>query len=80
MEGHLIADELAWNWHSCSGSLSFSSRRRWNCKNLSFTTPGVLTKKGVKVAIMTDHPVIPIQYLPVCAALRYVKGWRKMML
>ena len=24
---------------------------------------------GVKVAICTDHPVIPVQYLPLCAAL-----------
>ena len=27
-----------------------------------------MSKAGVKVAIMTDHPCTPIQYLTVCAA------------
>jgi len=33
----------------------------------------ILAMHGVKVAICTDHPVIPIQYLPLCAGLA-VKG------
>ena len=44
-------------------------------KNKSFTTPKELNKAGVKVAIMTDHPVIPIQYLPMCAGLAVKEGW-----
>lgn len=44
-------------------------------KNKSFTTPGVLCRKGIKVAIMTDHPVIPIEYLPMCAGLAVKEGW-----
>ena len=28
-----------------------------------------MTKAGVKVSIITDAPVIPLQYLPMCAAL-----------
>ena len=73
-EGHLIADELAELGIPAVVGPSFSSRSKVELKNLSFTTPGVLTKKGVKVAIMTDHPVIPIQYLPVCAALAVREG------
>ena len=37
-------------------------------------TPGVLSRAGVKTAIVTDHPVIPIQYLPLCAGLAVREG------
>ncbi|NLC06759.1 MAG: amidohydrolase family protein, partial [Syntrophomonadaceae bacterium] len=29
---------------------------------------------GIKVALMTDHPVIPIEYLSLCAALAVKEG------
>ena len=35
-----------------------------------------MQKAGVKLALCTDHPVIPIQYLPTTAALA-VKGGMK---
>src|SRR5699024_1546457 len=35
----------------------------------TFDTPSVLINKGVKVAIVTDHPVIEQEYLPICAGL-----------
>ena len=35
--------------------------------------PVILAKAGVKVAICTDHPETPVQYLPLCAAMA-VKG------
>ena len=31
--------------------------------------PALLARAGVKVAICTDHPETPIQYLPLCAAM-----------
>ena len=31
--------------------------------------PALLTRAGVEVAICTDHPETPIQYLPLCAAM-----------
>jgi len=76
-EGHLIAEELAkLNVPAIVGP-SLSNRSKVELKNLSFKTPGILTEKGVKVAIMTDHPVIPIQYLPVCAALAVREGMKE---
>lgn len=33
-----------------------------------------LIRVGLPVAIMTDHPVVPIQYLPVCAAIAQRPG------
>ena len=31
--------------------------------------PALLHRAGVKIAICTDHPETPIQYLPLCAAM-----------
>lgn len=31
---------------------------------------------GIKTAIITDHPVIPIQYLPICAGLSCREGMK----
>ena len=51
-----------------------SDRSKPELVNLTPKTPGVLAKKGVKASIVTDHPVTPIQYLPVCASLAVREG------
>ncbi len=43
-------------------------------KDSSFETPGLLAKAGVLTALMTDHPVMPIQYLPIEAGLVAYQG------
>ena len=73
-EGHLIADEIASRNIPVVAGPSFVSRAKVELKQRTFETPGILSKKGVKVAIMTDHPVIPINYLPLCAALAVRAG------
>lgn len=73
-EGHLIADIIAKEGCSAIVGPSFGYRSKFELKNLSFVTPGILNRAGVKVAIMTDHPVIPVQYLPLCAALSMKSG------
>ena len=65
-EGHLIIDYLKEGIQK--GIIlgpALSSRSKVELRNLTFKTPGILSKAGIKVAIMTDHPVIPLQYLPV---------------
>ena len=42
--------------------------------NKSFTTAGELQRAGVDVSIITDAPVIPLQYLPMCAAMAVDAG------
>lgn len=42
--------------------------------NLSFQTPVTVSEAGVKMAITTDHDVIPLEYLPVCAAVAVRNG------
>jgi len=76
-EGHLIADELAEAKVPAVVGPSLTSRSKVELKDLSFNTPGILANRGVKVALMTDHPVIPIQYLPVCAALAVKEGMKE---
>lgn len=51
-----------------------SDRSKIELRNLSYTAPRTLYENGVKFAMMTDHPVIPLQYLPVCAALAVREG------
>lgn len=68
-EGHLIPEEIAKSGYPVVTGPILTDRSKPELKNKSLTTPAVLEKAGVKVAICTDHPVIPIQYLPLCAAL-----------
>lgn len=75
-EGHLIADELAELGVPAVVGPSLTSRSKIELKDLSFRTAGILANRGVKVAIMTDHPVIPVQYLNVCAGLAVREGMK----
>ncbi|MFO7636075.1 MAG: amidohydrolase [Clostridia bacterium] len=73
-EGYLIKDFLAANKIKVIVGPLLSDRSKYELKNMSIKNPGLLQKAGVKVAIMTDHPVIPIQYLPLCAGVAVKEG------
>lgn len=73
-DGHLIADYIKAEGMDVVVGPSLTDRSKFELKNLTFETAGVLSKKGIKVAIMTDHPEIPLQYLPMCAALAVKAG------
>ncbi len=73
-EGHLIADEIKESGFPAILGPSLSSRNKIEIKYMDFKTAGVLHRAGVKVAIMTDHPVSLIQCLPVCAGLAAREG------
>lgn len=73
-EGHLIADEIAESGFPAIVGPDLTSQSKIEVKNLSFKTAGVLERAGVKVAIMTDHPISLIQYLPICAGLSVKEG------
>jgi len=77
-EGHIIADYLAEENATVIVGPSLTERSKVELKNLTFKTPGILSQKGLPVAIMTDHPVIPLQYLPLCAALAVREGMDEM--
>lgn len=74
-EGHLIADELAKHKDipmAVGPTLTHASKVE--LRNKSWTTPNILNKKGCMVSIVTDAPVIPQQYLPLCASLAVQAG------
>lgn len=73
-DGHKIADILKkYNYPAVVGP-SFVNRAKVELKDKTFKTPGILAREGIKVAIMTDHSVIPIEHLPLCAALAVRNG------
>ncbi len=73
-DGSLIADELAAEGFPVCVGPSFGHATKIELKNKSFETPGVLAKAGCRVSIITDSPVIPQQYLPLCAGLAVKSG------
>lgn len=73
-EGQKIAGQLAQRRVPAVVGPSLSSRSKVELRQLDFATPAVLTKAGVKVALTLDHPVIPLKYLPVVAALAVRAG------
>jgi imidazolonepropionase-like amidohydrolase len=73
-EGYIIKDKLREEGiHVIVGPL-LSFRSKYELKNSTIKNPGLLQKAGVKTAIMTDHHVIPIQYLPLCAGVAVKEG------
>ncbi len=73
-EGHLIKDILAEEGVAVIVGPSLTDRSKVELRNQSLKTPAILAEAGIKVAIMTDHPCIPIQYLSLCAAMAVREG------
>ena len=68
-EGHLIADKIKESGFPAIVGPTMTHASKIELGNKTFDTPSVLINKGVKVAIVTDHPVIEQEYLPICAGL-----------
>lgn len=68
-DGEVIADELALEGYPAFVGPSFGGKTKIELRSKSFTTPGRLHQAGVPISIITDAPVIPLQYLPMCAGL-----------
>lgn len=73
-EGHLIADELAGEHVPMAVGPTLTHATKFELQNKSWTTPGVLASMGCQVSIITDAPVIPQEYLPLCAGLAVKAG------
>ena len=72
-EAHLIPELLEQEGIPVITGPALGDRSKPELANMTIESPAVLTLRGVKTAICTDHPEVPIQYLPLCAALA-VKG------
>lgn len=73
-EGHLIVEELAKENVPLAVGPTLTSASKYELRNKSWTTPGVLAAAGCQVSIITDSPVIPQEYLPLCAGLAVQAG------
>lgn len=73
-EGHLIVNELKAAGVPVAVGPTLTNASKLELLNKSWTTPGILAKAGLQVSIITDAPVIPQQYLPLCAGLAVKAG------
>ena len=73
-DGALIVEELALEGYSAFVGPTLGGKSKIELCNKSFTTPAVLHEAVVPISIITDAPVIPLQYLPMCAGLAVNAG------
>ncbi len=73
-EGYMIAGELKRAGIPVILGPLLSERSKIELRNLTFKAPATLYKAGVRFALMTDHPVIPLQYLILSASLAVREG------
>jgi len=73
-QGYQIVKELANKSLTAMTGPLIADRSKPELKDATPSAPGILSRAGVKTAIVTDHPVVPVQYLPVCAGLAVREG------
>jgi imidazolonepropionase-like amidohydrolase len=73
-EAHLLADILAERGIPVIIGPLFTSRSKVELRNRSLANPARLARAGVTIAITTDHPVVPINFLVHQATLSVKEG------
>ncbi|GFZ81951.1 amidohydrolase [Nesterenkonia alkaliphila] len=73
-EAHKLADRIAERGIPVLYGPMMVSRSKVEVRERSPKAPGILAKAGVKVSIITDHPVVPIDFLVNQAALAAKEG------
>ncbi|MGQ0836982.1 amidohydrolase [Actinokineospora sp.] len=62
-EAHLLADTIAERGVPVVIGPLFTTRVKVEVRGRSLRNPGILARAGVPIAITTDHPVVPINFL-----------------
>ena len=75
-EGYMIVDKLLQENAEVIIGPYLSDRSKPELKNLTPESPALMVKGGVHPSICTDHPVTPIQYLPLCAGIAVKEGMK----
>ena len=73
-EAHLLASQIAAASIPVIIGPLFTSRSKVELRNRSLANPGRLAAAGVRIAITTDHPVVPIHFLIHQATLAVKEG------
>lgn len=77
-DGDVIAEVLEREGYPINLGPTLTDRSKPELKNLSFDTYRNLSERGLDVAIITDHPEITIENLPLCAAFAVKHGMDEM--
>lgn len=73
-DGDIVSDLLKTENVSVNLGPTLTDRSKPELKNLTFGTYKRLSDMGINVSIITDHPEITIENLPLCAALAVSHG------
>ena len=73
-DGHLIADILAEEGARVICGPLLTDRSKPELFHQKLENPAILAQAGVQVAICTDHPELPAEYLPLSAAMAVRAG------
>ncbi|MDF2984799.1 MAG: amidohydrolase, imidazolonepropionase [Eubacterium sp.] len=73
-EGYLIKDLLLESGLPVIVGPMLTDRSKPELRNQNLKNPGILSKQGIKLAIMTDHPCVPVQHLCLCASIAVREG------
>ncbi|UER55220.1 amidohydrolase [Kineosporiaceae bacterium SCSIO 59966] len=73
-EAHLLADVIAERGIPVIIGPLFTTRSKVELRQRHLRNPGLLARAGVRIAITTDHPVVPINFLVHQASLAVKEG------
>lgn len=73
-EAHIVCDYIKKSSAPVIVGPNMCFKGKVETKNRNYEIPKVLEEKQILFAIMTDHPVVPIEYLPMSAALAVKHG------
>lgn len=73
-DGEVIKEKIKESGYPAIVGPALTHKSKLELANKSFTTPKTLMDEGVLVAITTDSPVIPQEYLSLCAGLAMKAG------
>ncbi len=76
-EGYLVRDILAEENVPVIAGPILCDRSKPELRNLTVENPALLDQAGILTALCTDHPVIPIQYLPLTAGIAVGAGMER---
>ena len=73
-EGYLIPEHVKKSGAKVILGPLLTERAKIELKNLTFAAPRIMAEAGIPFAIMTDHPVIPVQHILISVALAVKDG------
>ncbi|WP_289149331.1 amidohydrolase [uncultured Dubosiella sp.] len=73
-DGAVIVDQIKKSGYPCIVGPSLTHKSKYELQSKSFKTPKVIHDAGILFSITTDSPVVPQEYLPLCAALAHKEG------